>query len=44
MSSVAAAEAPARIVAADIEVFGRIDVLVNDAAIIRPSPAPRPAA
>lgn len=37
-ADVAAPEAPARIVAAAVEAFGGIDVLVNNAAITRPAP------
>ncbi|WP_285576717.1 hypothetical protein [Actinoallomurus iriomotensis] len=33
---------PARIVAAAVEMFGRIDVLVINAAITRPAPQRRP--
>jgi meso-butanediol dehydrogenase / (S,S)-butanediol dehydrogenase / diacetyl reductase len=38
VADVAAADAPAEIVAAALAAFGRIDVLVNNAAITRPAP------
>ncbi|MEV0402172.1 SDR family NAD(P)-dependent oxidoreductase [Actinoallomurus sp. NPDC050550] len=38
VADVAAPDAPERIVAAATEAFGRIDVLVNNAAITRPAP------
>ncbi|GAA4494691.1 SDR family oxidoreductase [Actinoallomurus oryzae] len=38
VADVAAPKAPARIVTAAVEAFGRLDVLVNNAAVTRPAP------